>query len=94
MDANILDKYGDEDIFGAVLKWGLYFGAFFQLACIVVSIVWPYTSHQDNTVDSLDVKMIQSLMESIRNQTIAGSIKSESKKRKKDVDFTKIRIYL
>ncbi|XP_013108325.1 protein anon-73B1 isoform X2 [Stomoxys calcitrans] len=82
MDANILDKYGDEDIFGAVLKWGLYFGAFFQLACIVVSIVWPYTSHQDNTVDSLDDTKPNGIDSQPNNRRLHKIRKQEKKKRR------------
>ncbi|KAL9905601.1 protein anon-73B1 [Glossina fuscipes fuscipes] len=39
--ANPLDKYGEDDFFSIILRYGLYFGAFFQLACISASIILP-----------------------------------------------------
>ncbi|XP_073843417.1 protein anon-73B1 [Musca autumnalis] len=57
MDPSVkLDKYVDDDIFSSILKWGLYFGAFFQLACIITSILMPYTSHRDKEDSQEDSK--------------------------------------
>lgn len=56
---NPLDKYGDDDILSTILRWSLYFGAFFQLACIMASIFMP--SHDKDDVDNLEVLFILQL---------------------------------
>ncbi|KAI8120175.1 hypothetical protein FF38_09515 [Lucilia cuprina] len=45
---NPLDKYVEDDVFSTILRWSLYFGAFFQLACIMASI---FMSSQGNKKD-------------------------------------------
>lgn len=38
---NILDKYADDSLFSTLLRYGLYYGACFQLVCILASLFLP-----------------------------------------------------
>lgn len=37
--AAALDKYGDEDIFSLLIRYGLYVGALFQFVCISAAVL-------------------------------------------------------
>lgn len=50
---NPLDKYGDDDIFSTILRWSLYFGAFFQLACIMASIFMSTHDKDDGDISEV-----------------------------------------
>ncbi|XP_075161414.1 protein anon-73B1 [Haematobia irritans] len=78
--ANSLDKYNDDDFFSTLLKWGLYFGAFFQMGCILFSIFLPYASfYHINKLDSEDSKTIGSDSQPRR---LHKARKQEKKKRR------------
>uniref|UniRef100_A0A1I8N5X5 Protein anon-73B1 n=1 Tax=Musca domestica TaxID=7370 RepID=A0A1I8N5X5_MUSDO len=82
MDSAKLDKYVDDDVFSSILKWGLYFGAFFQLACILTSILLPYTSHHDQEISTEDPKTNSSGESQPVNRRLHKIRKQEKKKRR------------
>lgn len=53
--SNPLDKYTDDNVFSTILRWSLYFGAFFQLACIMASIFMSASDKDDG--DSMEVTL-------------------------------------
>lgn len=55
MSPNPLDKYVDDDVFSTILRWSLYFGAFFQLACVVTSIFMSSCDKDDG--DAIEVML-------------------------------------
>ncbi|XP_017128254.1 protein anon-73B1 [Drosophila elegans] len=48
-----LDKYGDEDIFSLVIRYGLYVGALFQFVCISAAVLME--NNPDSNQESGDV---------------------------------------
>ncbi|KAM7357634.1 protein anon-73B1 [Cochliomyia hominivorax] len=78
--SNPLDKYADDDIFSTILRWSLYFGAFFQLACIMASIFMS-TSDKDD-VDTLEDSKANAGEAQPNNRRLHKLRKQEKKKRR------------
>ncbi|EDW68846.1 protein anon-73B1 [Drosophila virilis] len=46
-----LDKYGEEDFFGLLVRYGLFVGAIFQFVCIAAAVLMSGSDSQDTIED-------------------------------------------
>ncbi|XP_016999905.2 protein anon-73B1 [Drosophila takahashii] len=50
-----LDKYGDEDIFSLLIRYGLYVGALFQFICISAAVLMENNPESGGSPESGEV---------------------------------------
>lgn len=46
-----LDKYGEEDLFSMLVRYGLFVGAIFQFVCISAAVLMSGNESHDNSED-------------------------------------------
>ncbi|XP_018789956.1 PREDICTED: protein anon-73B1 [Bactrocera latifrons] len=61
-----LDRYNSDDLFNALLRYGLFVGAIFQLICIAASILLPAASEGSNGEDGSEDYKFNSEMGNMR----------------------------
>ncbi|XP_055912315.1 protein anon-73B1 [Eupeodes corollae] len=58
--SSTLDKFGEDDIFNTVLRYGLFVAAIFQLICIASSIFLPTSQESQETDGEIGEEQKQS----------------------------------
>lgn len=83
MDLNV--KIEPEDLISKIIKYGLYFGAIFQLCCILACIFYPSVNCDKTKSDFSDESGNESTNHSSQNtpsKVYKKKIRQEKKKRR------------